>query len=272
VRGPILLLIFLTGWAAALPVQVPFRFYRGMILVDATLDGSSRPMQFILDSGAGETVLAKRAATELGLTLTAGERIRTVHGVENASRAESTHIRLGDSGSALRFSPNPLVVDLDAESRTLGTAVDGLLGADFFHGRSIRIDFRKSRLHVSPTGKPGPQAIRLPLSRSRGAMFVEVSAADSTLQRVRLDTGCSRSLCWSPPADSSLRGLWRDGKTIKVDVNLGSLVMADVPSDVYRQPLFSGEDGLLGTALLSRFHSIWIDAVNNRITFDTVLD
>ena len=103
-------------------------------------------------------------------------------------------------------------------------------------------------------------------------MFVELSAADSKLQRVRLDTGCCRSLCWSPPGDSTLRGRWRDGKTIKVDINFGSLIMTDIPSDVYRQPLFSGEDGLLGTALLSRFGSIWIDAVNNYITFDTVRD
>lgn len=59
---------------------------------------------------------------------------------------------------------------------------------------------------------------------------------------------------------------------MKVDVNLGALVMADVPTDVYREPLFAGEDGLLGTALLSRFESVWIDAVNNRIAFETVRD
>lgn len=116
------------------------------------------------------------------------------------------------------------------------------------------------------------KATRLPLSCSRGAMFVALTAADSTLPRVRLDTGCSRSLCWSPPADSALRGLWRDGKTIKVDVNFGSKAMTDIPSDVYRRPLFSGGDGLLGTALLSRFDSIWIDAIHNRITFDTLGD
>ncbi|MEY3897122.1 MAG: hypothetical protein RLZZ214_2643, partial [Verrucomicrobiota bacterium] len=243
-----------------------------MILVDATIQGSPRTFQFILDSGAGETVLAKHAATELGLTLTASERIRTVHGTENAGRAASTTIRLGTSPNSPGFSPSPLVVDLASESRTLGTAIDGLLGADFFHGRSIKIDFKQSRLHLSPAGKPGSQATRLPLSRSRGAMFVELTAADSRLQRVRLDTGCCRSLCWSPPGGSALRSLWHDGKTINIDVNFGPLVMADIPSDVYHRPLFAGEDGLLGTALLSRFDSVWIDAVNNRITFDTVRD
>ena len=243
-----------------------------MILVEATIQGSGRPMQFILDSGAGETVLAKRTAAELDLALTQGERIRTVRRAENASRAETAHLRLGTPSNTIRFSPGPLVVDLANESRQLGTRIDGLIGADFFAGRSIRIDFKQSRLHVSPDGKPGRQATQLPLSRGRGAMFVGLTAGDSSLRRVRLDTGCSRSLCWSPPDGSSPRGFWSDGKTMKVDVNLGALVMADVPTDVYREPLFAGEDGLLGTALLSRFESVWIDAVNNRIAFETVRD
>jgi hypothetical protein len=272
VRGPVFSLVLLSGLAAAAPIHIPFRTHRGIILVQATIEGSSRPMQLILDSGAGETVLAKRAATELGLGLITGERIRTVHGIENASRGDSAHIQLGDSSNPLRFSSSPLVVDLAGESRTLGTPIDGLLGADFFHGRAIKIDFKQSRLHISPKGQPSPRATRLPLSRSRGAMFVELTAADSRLQRVRLDTGCCRSLCWSPPGGSSLRCLWRDGKTMNIDVNFGPLVMIDIPSDVYRRPLFAGEDGLLGTALLSRFDSVWIDAVNNRITFDTVRD
>lgn len=270
--GPVVLLLFLTGLAAAAPAHIPFRIHRGMILVEAAIADSPRSFQFILDSGAGETVLAKRAAAELGLAVTAGERIRTVHGTENAGRAAATTIRLGTASNPPSFSPSPLVVDLASESRTLGTAIDGLIGADFFHRRSLRFDFKNSRLHLSPAGKPSPQATRLLLSSSRGAMFVELTAADSRLQRVRLDTGCCRSLCWSPPGDSALRSLWHDGKTLNIDVNFGPLIMSDIPSDVYHRPLFAGEDGLLGTALLSRFDSVWIDTVNNRITFDTLRD
>ena len=269
-RGPVLFLILLSGLAAAAPLHIPFRIHRGMILVEAFLENSPQPAQFILDSGAGETVIAKRTATGLGLPVTGSERIRTVRGTENADRAASTRIQLGTLSRPLRFSPSPLVVDLARESRTLGTPVDGLLGADFFHGRSIKIDFKHSRIHISPEGRPGPQATRLPLSRGQGAMFVGLTVADSPLRRVRLDTGCSRSLCWTPPGGSPLRGLWRNGKTTKVDVNFGSLVMSGVPTEVYRQPLFTGEDGLLGTALLCRFNSIWIDSVNNHITFDTI--
>jgi len=270
VRGPFSFLYILGGIAAAAPVDIPFRMMRGMIVVDAIIQGSGRPMQFIVDSGAGETILAKRTAAELNLEQTDGERIRTVHGAENVTRAGSTSIQLGTSSRTFSFSPRPLVVDLASESRTLGSRIDGLLGVDFFHGRSVKIDFAKSTIHVSPNGNPGPHATGLPLSRGRGGLFVGLTAANSSLRRVRLDTGCCRSLCWSPPEGSSLKGFWRDGKTMKVDVNLGSLAMNDVPSEVYRQPLFAGEDGLLGTALLSRFDSVWIDSLNNRITFETL--
>lgn len=228
-------------------------------------------MNFILDSGAGSSVLSRSTAQELGLSLTKGELVQTVNGTENASRAETIQIKLGTSSESVRFSAVPLVIDLASESRVLGVPIDGLIGLDFFEGRSIKIDFKRSRLHVSPAAKPGLNATRLPLSRGRDGMFVGLTAGDSFLQRVRLDTGCSRSLCWSPPAGSSHRGT-RDGKTLKTDVNLGSFVMSDVHTDAYRRPLFASEDGLLGTALLSRFESVWIDSINNRISFGAIRD
>lgn len=268
-HGPLIVLILLAGLATAVPVEMPFRISRGMILISPTIHGSERPMNFILDSGTGVSVLSKITARELGLTLTNGELIRTVAGTENAHRSETIHFNLGASSGGLRFSADPLVVDLTSESRTLGTLIDGLIGADFFAGRSIKIDFKRSRLHVSPVGKPGPSATHLPLSRGRDGMFVGLSAGDTSLPRVRLDTGCNRSLCWSPPAGSSLRGS-RAGKSLKTDVNFGPLVMSDVPTDLYRRPLFSGEDGLLGTALLSRFETVWIDSINHRISFESI--
>ncbi len=267
-RGFLLTLFSCIGLASAGPVDIPFRLSGGMILVSVTMHGAARSMDFILDSGAGGTVLAKHVATELDLTLTGRERVRTVNGVETVSRAADARLFLGDSSRPLRFSSAPLVMDLTRESRSLGTRIDGLLGADFFDGRSIKIDFKSSRLRLSPSERPGQGAIQLPLSGGRGGMFVGITADDHSLPRVRLDTGCRRSLCWTPTGGSALPVFWRDGKTMKVDVNLGSLIVSAVPSDVYRRPLFAGEDGLLGTGLLSRFDSVWIDSVNQWVAFE----
>ena len=234
------------------------------MVVESTLPERPQPLQFVLDSGAGETLLARRVADEAGIPASGQERIRTVGGTRNASRAGTLTFRFG---ATERFSANPLVVDLTAESRALGSQLDGLLGADFFQGRVIQIDFRKSVLCISPVAKPSAGAVRVPMKRSDGAFFVTLDAGESRLTRVRLDTGCNRSLCWTPPLNA--RGFWRDGATSKIDVGLGSTIIPAVAADIYREPLFAGEDGLLGLGFLSRFDSVWIDAVNGRVIFES---
>jgi len=69
--------------------------------------------------------------------------VRTMDGTQNAHRPETIHFNLGASAAGFRFFADPLVIDLSSESRTLGTPIDGLIGADFFAGRSIKIDFRR---------------------------------------------------------------------------------------------------------------------------------
>lgn len=268
-RGPGFIFILIAGIATADPVDVPFRIERGLILLSPTLRGSVRPMNFILDSGAGVSVLAKNTAAELGIAFNRQERVRTITGVENAYRSGTVHFQLGGPTNYFRFSSNPLVIDFSRESRTFGAAIDGLIGADFFAGRMIRIDFKRSRLRVSPAGKPGIEAIRLPLSHGRDGMFVGLRVGALSLPRVRLDTGCARALCWSPPPGSRLRGS-SNGKTLRTEVSFGPRFISNVDTDVYREPLFAGEDGLLGTELLSRFESIWIDSINHCIFFDSV--
>jgi hypothetical protein len=86
VRGPISFLILLAGIAPAVPADIPFRIQREMIQVEAGIAGADRPMNLIVESGTGETILAERTADDLGG----------------------------------RFSRSPRVIDRSAELRTLG--------------------------------------------------------------------------------------------------------------------------------------------------------
>lgn len=242
-----------------------------MIVVEATLANSDTPLQFIVDSGAGRSVVAKKTAAEFGLATSGTELVRTVNGTAKSSELTTTVLSLGPGSQSLRFPTRPLVMDLSRESRLLGSPLGGLIGMDFFEGRVVQIDFKASCLRVSPDEKPDPNSIRLPLSRGADGFFVPLKAKDVSLARVRVDTGCSRSLCWTPP-EGAIRGLWGNGKTHNTAVHFGNLVVPEVPTDLYRRPLFSGEDGLLGTALLSRFESVWLDTINRRIVFDPADD
>ena len=149
------------------PRPHPIPYPPATILVAATIEGSSRPMQFILDSGAGETVLAKRAATELGLSL----HRRRAH--PNRRRRLKTPaapppplIRLGSSVQIRSASPRARSLSiLPANPRPSAPPIDGLLGADFFQGRIHQDRFQKLPPPPLARRKPSPQTPGFPLSR-----------------------------------------------------------------------------------------------------------
>jgi hypothetical protein len=83
-----------------------------------------------------------------------------------------------------------LVVDLCALEQACACPVDGLIGADFFDGRVVQIDFDERRVRLlAKHAKLDGTAI--PLTKSRGVWRLTVSANGQTLKNVRLDTGCA---------------------------------------------------------------------------------
>src|SRR6202042_661350 len=71
-------------WPAGAATEIPFSSGEGMIWVKVTVAGQSAPLSFLLDSGAGASVLDLSAARRLGLKL--GER-QVVLGVHSHSFA-----------------------------------------------------------------------------------------------------------------------------------------------------------------------------------------
>src|SRR5579864_3744080 len=67
------------------PVEIPFTFTDGFIRVEARVPQSAEPLHFLLDSGAGASVLSLRTAQRLHLPEGRAERVRGV-GVEVAAR------------------------------------------------------------------------------------------------------------------------------------------------------------------------------------------
>jgi hypothetical protein len=48
-------------------------------------------------------------------------------------------------------------------------------------------------------------------------------------------------------------------------VSLGGQTFRNVPTGLHREAMFEGEAGLLGNGLLSRFKTVTLDAVSNRL-------
>ena len=92
-------------------------------------------------------------------------------------------------------------------------------------------------------------------------------------QCLRVDTGCATALQWVTTSVPLKRC------PIKVDIglaklnisqtqttlSLGDQIFHNVPTGLHRKAFFKGEAGLLGNGLLSRFKTVTLNAVSNRL-------
>ena len=111
----------------------------------------------------------------------------------------------------------------------------------------------------------------LRLARRNDAMCVCISVAGQKADWMRVDTGCSAALQWVVSADKS-RALRETSigatsgnlRHIHADVQLGSTRLEAVRAGLHTRQIFSGEAGLLGNGILSKF-TVTIDAVKNQL-------
>ena len=127
--------------------EIPFRFRDGFIWIEVTVPGSQAPLNFLFDSGAQLSVINTATAQRLKV-----KRARpvTVAGVGNTTTGFWPQTLDARAGGVLLPS-HYLMLDLGklGEACTNAT-VDGLIGADFFHDRVVRIDFKRQVVSILP--------------------------------------------------------------------------------------------------------------------------
>jgi hypothetical protein len=240
--------------------EIPFVFRDGLIWVKAHTGGQT--LNFLLDSGAGTTVLDLRAARRLGVELGRRQAVQGVDGEASAYRVKGFTASVGgvDAASA------ELAIDLSGPGACCHQRIDGLLGADFFRSRIVQIDFAAQRIRLLERGEESRAAGEaIPLSARNGILCAKVSVNGSDAGWLRLDTGCRTALEWVVTGDKAARriptlglhpGTARDCCT---DVQLGAKRIAGVKTGIHTRQMFAGEAGLIGNGLLSRF-TVTIDA------------
>src|SRR5438046_3388034 len=88
-----------------------------------------------------------------------------------------------------------LGVDLDKLSSSCERPVDGLVGADFFRGRVVQIDFDAQKIRLLKPAKGEKPEASVPLQLRSCGMRVPIRV-NGQKQWVRLDTGCATALQW----------------------------------------------------------------------------
>ncbi len=255
--------------AQAATNEITFKYREGLLWVKATVTQSSAPLNFLLDTGAGVSVLD--AATAVQLKLKFGRPVN-VRGVETTLTGHWLN-PISATANGVQLPSSYLAVDLHQLGKSCQQPVDGLLGADFFCGRVVQIDFGAQRIRLLPSAVPLNAADALTLQLRPCGMRLPISVNGRKPQWVRLDTGCVSALQWvtSEVSASDCSRQPAVGLTelsipqIQTTVRLGSQEFRNVPTGLHEKPIFHGEAGLLGNAVLSRFSTVTIDAKSGRL-------
>ena len=251
--------------------EVPISYSGGLLWVRLSIPQSSEPLNFLLDSGAATSVLTSQTAQRLGIKLLQHVSVRGV-GTQTVGYWTEP---LNASIAGVRLSQKFLAVDLQELSAACGQHVDGLLGADFFRSRVVQIDYAAERVRLLASSPASTTGQILPLRVRPNALCLPIRVNGGGPRWARLDTGCATALHWvcaERPSPSStcqfsigLTGI--STPVVQTTVALGTERCEDVPTGLHQREIFTGESGLLGNGLLSRYR-VTIDAPRGRVVLE----
>jgi hypothetical protein len=244
---------------------------QGLIWVEVKAAGDTRPLRFLFDSGAEVSVLHLDTARRLHLPL--GTQVR-VRGVQ-ASRVGYWPQKLSASMSGIQLPENFLVLDLTQLSVACQTTIDGLIGADFFKDRIVRIDFRAGLIQLLGRNEPDATSESLPMELRNGAMRVQATVNNMKPAWFRVDTGCASPVQWVTRQSSLQKSASKISIGLaelavpqtRTTIRLGSRTFRDVPTGLHRKAIFEGESGLLGSGMLCLFEVVTFDLPAGRFSF-----
>jgi predicted aspartyl protease len=253
--------------------EFSFELREGLIWAQVNVPQTSKPLNFLLDTGAGVSVVNLGTAEKLGLPLGKGVSVQGV----GAHSAGYWPERLSATIGQVPLPRDYLAVDLNELSGACNCHVDGLVGADFFQDRVVQVDFKARKVRLLAASEAGGESV--PLRVRHGSLQVQVSVNNSALGWARLDTGCASSLQWTEtgktqshlgkaagPSPAVAVGLASLSIPLeKGTVQLGSYHFENVSIGVHEKPIFPGEAGLLGSGMLSRFERVTIDAKSGHL-------
>jgi hypothetical protein len=253
--------------------EFPLEYKDGLIWVQVRFQESPGPLNFLLDSGAGVSVINSRTLQRFNHLR--GHRVQ-VGGVDTTAVGYWPQ-HLSPAQDSLPLDKQFLAIDLSALSRTCGKTVDGLVGVDFFKTRAVQIDFRASKLRLIPEHRAGTHRTSVPLLVCSGALCLPVSVNHSPQQWVRLDTGCASALHWvhtSDPLENHVSQVCValapfEVPIVRTSVLFAGLEFQSVRTAVHHKPIFPHEAGLLGNELLAQFDSLVIDAPAGELVVET---
>ena len=263
-------------------VEIPFEVEGNWMVIPVSINGS-RPLRFVLDTGAQGTVLQNpEIADSLNLKITGKMAVRGAGGAgagREASIADNVTFNIG----GIELSNGRLVVSpASSDSRTMATH-DGVIGRTVFATLVVEVDWEKRTVRFYEPSKykyTGTGTI-LPLTFDEGGRpytSASVAVADDKLIPVKLvvDTGGSHALSLDVGSKPEIRLPEGATKTIlgrgvggeitgytgqAKNFQLGGQTLENVPAIFPDSSSgitgIGGRQGSLGAGVLRRFKIIY---------------
>ena len=144
--------MFAAGVAGSTSTKLKFRLVGGgqpLLLLPVRVNGRG-PFEFILDTGAGITLVTPELAAKVGIGATGAREGHSAGGKVSVSLAELESIEVG---SVRREQLQVGILDLGQIARTIGSNVDGDLGYNFLQHFRLRLDYRRNELRLDDPKK-----------------------------------------------------------------------------------------------------------------------
>jgi tetratricopeptide (TPR) repeat protein len=141
-------------------IEFPLRMTSsGFLSGEVTLDGVSRPQNFIIDTGASISVLSQSFANKEDLSAyTRSGRMRVYGAAGVVEDVETLLLPKVVLGTTVRESIRAAVLDLDPVNETAGYVQSGIIGGNFLRHYRVTFDFLRGVIKLkplAPTVNPG---------------------------------------------------------------------------------------------------------------------
>jgi predicted aspartyl protease len=153
------------------------------------------PFDFILDTGAGTSLLTPEVAKQLNVKIVGSKEGQSAGGKVAVSLAKADSLSVGEA----RIDDVDLgIVDLAHVGKTIGAKIDGDLGYNFLKHFRVTIDYRDSEIHfddpkrVEAFGRAAKTAVPIRLaSPAKPLLLIDVQLNGSGPFQFAIDTGTS---------------------------------------------------------------------------------
>lgn len=126
----------------------------GFLSGEVILEGSERPHNFIIDTGASISVVSERLASQDVMTgYLQPTRLRVFGAAGIAENVKTLTIPVVTLGAIKRTAVDAAILDLDPVNETAGFIQDGILGGNFLRHFRVSFDFSRGVIRLDPLKK-----------------------------------------------------------------------------------------------------------------------